>query len=72
MIHCAEGYSYLLLNQLYQIFRVCLALLSISIKSLHPEPESVEHLNPVAVLEMGIAGFLDGEALSFGDCQPRY
>ena len=25
-----------------------------------------------AVLEMAIAGFLDGEALSFIDCQPRY
>jgi hypothetical protein len=25
-----------------------------------------------AVLEMAIAGFLDGEALSFGDCKPRY
>jgi hypothetical protein len=25
-----------------------------------------------AVLEMAIAGFLDGEALSFVDCQPRY
>jgi hypothetical protein len=25
-----------------------------------------------AVLEMAIAGFLDREALSFGDCQPRY
>jgi hypothetical protein len=74
---------------------------SVSIKSLNPEPESVEHLNPVAarmilaafpshvreaferrakeinnpieaVLEMAIAGFLDGEALSFVDCQPCY
>ena len=65
------------------------------------EPETIEHLNPVAarmmlaafpthvreaferrakeidypveaVLEMAIAGFLDGEALSFVDCQPRY
>jgi hypothetical protein len=25
-----------------------------------------------AVLEMAIAGFLDGECLSFSDCQPRY
>ncbi|PSB01859.1 hypothetical protein [Merismopedia glauca] len=25
-----------------------------------------------AVLEMAIAGFLDREALSFVDCQPRY
>jgi hypothetical protein len=25
-----------------------------------------------AVLEMAIAGFLDGEAISFGDCKPRY
>jgi hypothetical protein len=25
-----------------------------------------------AVIEMAIAGFLDGEALSFGDCKPRY
>jgi hypothetical protein len=25
-----------------------------------------------AVLEMAIAGFLDTEALSFVDCQPRY
>jgi hypothetical protein len=25
-----------------------------------------------AVLEMAIAGFLDGECLSFKDCQPRY
>jgi hypothetical protein len=25
-----------------------------------------------AVLEMAIAGFLDGESLSFVDCQPRY
>jgi hypothetical protein len=25
-----------------------------------------------AVLEMAIAGFLDGEALSFMDCKPRY
>lgn len=25
-----------------------------------------------AVLEMAIAGFLDGEALSFVDCRPRY
>jgi hypothetical protein len=25
-----------------------------------------------AVLEMAIAGFLDGESLSFMDCQPRY
>jgi hypothetical protein len=25
-----------------------------------------------AVLEMAIAGFLDREALSFIDCQPRY
>jgi hypothetical protein len=25
-----------------------------------------------AVLEMAIVGFLDGEALSFVDCQPRY
>jgi hypothetical protein len=25
-----------------------------------------------AVLEMAIAGFLDGEAISFTDCQPRY
>jgi hypothetical protein len=25
-----------------------------------------------AVLEMAISGFLDREALSFGDCQPRY
>jgi hypothetical protein len=65
------------------------------------EPETVEHLSPVAarmmlaafpthiqqsferrakeidypieaVLEMAIAGFLDSEALSFVDCQPRY
>jgi hypothetical protein len=74
---------------------------SVSVRSLNPEPESIEHLNPVAarmmlaafpthvreaferrakeidypieaVLEMAIAGFLDGEALSFVDCQPRY
>ena len=25
-----------------------------------------------AVLEMAIAGFLDGECLSFADCKPRY
>jgi hypothetical protein len=25
-----------------------------------------------AVLEMAIAGFLDGESLSFMDCKPRY
>jgi hypothetical protein len=25
-----------------------------------------------AVLEMAIAGFLDGESLSFVDCKPRY
>jgi len=25
-----------------------------------------------AVLEMAIAGFLDGESLSFADCKPRY
>jgi hypothetical protein len=25
-----------------------------------------------AVLEMAIAGFLDGECLNFTDCQPRY
>ncbi len=25
-----------------------------------------------AILEMAIAGFLDGESLSFIDCQPRY
>jgi hypothetical protein len=25
-----------------------------------------------AVLEMAIAGFLNGEALSFADCKPRY
>ncbi len=25
-----------------------------------------------AVLEMAIAGFLDGESLSFIDCKPRY
>jgi hypothetical protein len=25
-----------------------------------------------AVLEMAIAGFLDGESISFTDCQPRY
>lgn len=25
-----------------------------------------------AVLEMALAGFLDGEALSFSDCKPRY
>jgi hypothetical protein len=25
-----------------------------------------------AVLEMALAGFLDGESLSFIDCQPRY
>jgi hypothetical protein len=30
-------------------------------------PKAIE-----AVLEMAIAGFLDGEALSFMDCQPRY
>jgi hypothetical protein len=69
--------------------------------SSNQEPETIEHLNPVAarmmlaafpthiqqsferrakgidypieaVLEMAIAGFLDGEALSFVDCQPRY
>jgi hypothetical protein len=74
---------------------------SVSVRSLNPEPESIEHLNPVAarmmlaafpphireaferrakeidypveaVLEMAIAGFLDREALSFVDCQPRY
>jgi hypothetical protein len=74
---------------------------SISVKSSDSEPESIEHLNPVAarmmlaafpthvreaferrakeidypveaVLEMAIAGFLDREALSFVDCQPRY
>jgi hypothetical protein len=72
-----------------------------SVKSLNSEPESIEHLNPVAarmmlaafpthireaferraqeidypieaVVEMAIAGFLDREALSFVDCQPRY
>ncbi|MBD2093360.1 hypothetical protein H6F67_26295 [Microcoleus sp. FACHB-1515] len=65
------------------------------------EPETIEHLNPVAaqmmlaalptlireaferraaeieypieaVLEMALASFLDSEALSFTDCQPRY
>ena len=69
---------------------------SISVKSSSSEPESIEHLNPVAarmmlaafptherrakeiddpveaVLEMAIAGFIDREALSFVDCQPRY
>ncbi len=25
-----------------------------------------------AVLEMALAGFLEGEALSFSDCKPRY
>jgi hypothetical protein len=74
---------------------------SFSIKSSNSEPESIEHLNPIAarmmlaafsthvrevferrakeidypveaVLEMAIAGFLDREALSFIDCQPRY
>jgi hypothetical protein len=25
-----------------------------------------------AVLEMALVGFLDGEALSFTDCKPRY
>jgi hypothetical protein len=72
-----------------------------SVKSANSEPESMEHLNPVAarmmlaafpthvreaferrakeidypveaVLEMAISGFLDREALSFVDCQPRY
>jgi hypothetical protein len=70
-------------------------------ESFNPEPETIEHLSPVAarmmlaafpphiqaaferrakainypveaVLEMAIAGFLDGEALSFVDCKPRY
>lgn len=74
---------------------------SSSIESFNPEPETIEHLSPVAarmmlaafppyiqaafeqrakainypveaVLEMAIVGFLDGEALSFVDCKPRY
>jgi hypothetical protein len=72
-----------------------------SVESFNSEPQTIEHLNPVAAqmmlaafpnhiqeafkrrakeidypveaaLEMAIAGFLDGEALSFVDCQPRY
>jgi hypothetical protein len=80
------------------------------IESFNPEPETAEHLSPIAarmmlaafpphiqeaferrakainypveaVLEMAVApqlrfalnaGFLDGEALSFVDCKPRY
>jgi hypothetical protein len=74
---------------------------SSSIESYSLEPETIEHLSPVAarmmlaafpshvreaferrakdinypveaVLEMAIAGFLDGEALSFVDCKSRY
>jgi hypothetical protein len=74
---------------------------SSSVESYNSEPETIEHLSPVAarmmlaafpshvreaferrakdinypveaVFEMAIAGFLDGEALSFVDCKPRY
>ena len=37
------------------------------------ERRAVEIDYPVeAMLEMALAGFLDGEALSFSDCKPRY
>jgi hypothetical protein len=74
---------------------------SSSVESYSSEPDTIEHLSPVAarmmlaafpvpireaferrakdinypveaVLEMAIAGFLDGEALSFVDCKSRY
>jgi hypothetical protein len=74
---------------------------SSSVESYNPEPDTNQHLSPVAarmmlaafpdhirdaferrakeidypveaVLEMAIAGFLDGEALSFVDCKSRY
>lgn len=52
--------------------RMILAALPDKIKEAF-ERRAAEIEYPVeAVLEMALAGFLDGDSLSFSDCKPRY